>query len=222
MGVLECSCGYTFDGEFKNGEKVYGTMVKEDLTYIGPFVEGMAHGEGLMVYEDSSYYKGGFEASEMNGYGQLYLTNDLLYEGGFYKNNFSGWGVLNYDSNSNEERVWMVGDFKNGIVNGWSAMQMKDSSIYIGKQKNGLYNGEVIVVKGQSVEVQILKNGRVKKESLTLEDAHFDEWKYEDGIITLTGEEGAFVMTIDLLKGTFEFNAEEGDVKISFILEKWV
>lgn len=222
VGVLECSCGYTYEGEFMNGEKVYGTMIKEDLTYIGPFDKGMAHGEGLMVYLDSSYYKGDFDASEMSGHGQLYLAHDLIYEGGFYQNDFSGWGVINYDSTSGDERIWMVGKFKEGTVNGWSAMQMRDSSIFIGQQKNGLYFGEVIIIKEGSVEVQILKKGKVKKEGLTIDDIDQGQLNITGNKITLEGEDGAFKISIDLLNRTFDFIDVEGDVKLSFILEKWV
>ena len=47
-GKFTCDCGYLFEGMFKNGSRVTGTLTKEDLVYTGEFKYDLAHGFGII------------------------------------------------------------------------------------------------------------------------------------------------------------------------------
>lgn len=59
---------------------------------MGQFIDGKAHGEGLYILPDGSYYLGQFEnnfACSREGY---FWSEDLEYQGGFELNCFHGNG----------------------------------------------------------------------------------------------------------------------------------
>lgn len=222
IGTLECSCGYTFKGEFKDGEKVYGTMIKEDLTYTGSFENGMVNGKGLMVYQDSSYYQGDFVNAQMDGEGQYYEKNYMLYQGGMKQNRFDGWGVVNYDSVSGDERLWMLGQYEKDIVNGWSALELKDGRIIVGVQKNGLIDGEAFIYENGVWQVFVYKKGKQKTEGQPVVHAkEYTATKSTLDQLVLESENGLKI-SLNLTDQTFEYVDSEMDVKLSFILTKSV
>jgi hypothetical protein len=54
-GKYTCDCGYVFEGEFVDGERVSGTLTKSDLVYTGEFKNELAHGFGTIKYKDGSW-----------------------------------------------------------------------------------------------------------------------------------------------------------------------
>ena len=91
-GKFACDCGYVFEGDFKNGERITGTLTKSELVYTGEFLNELAHGYGKIVYQDSSWYEGTFQENVPVGYGTYFLSNSLRYTGEIENSEFNGLG----------------------------------------------------------------------------------------------------------------------------------
>ena len=110
-GVYKCSCGYVYEREFENGEKVKGTLTKEDLVYTGEFKNDVAEGIGVIRFADSTWYEGEFEQNLPHGFGIFHYADGTTYTGEMEEGKFSGPGVMQFFSASGKESVREVGFF---------------------------------------------------------------------------------------------------------------
>ena len=163
-GIFKCSCGYVFEGEFKDGQKVYGTLTKEDLIYTGEFKDDIAEGQGVIKFIDSTWYEGSFFNSFPEGYGTFHFADGATYTGEMFEGKFKGIGVLKYTPNENGDILYKMGEFENDDLNGFG-IQIDAGSTYFGQLKNGDFNGFGIFLADSGVVVGgKVKNGKVTKQ----------------------------------------------------------
>ncbi len=158
-GKMVCDCGYVFEGEFRNGEKYYGTLTKNDLVYTGYFKDDMAHGKGSIVYKDSSRYEGGFAYNKANGTGTFYFPDGWEYHGSFRDDEFYGAGVLHAPGDT----VFRMGCFVADRLNGPGVFTDERGSVVFGWFENGALTSFGIEKKDDDFLFSTFKNGRRKK-----------------------------------------------------------
>ena len=83
-------------GDCVNGEGVY--VFEDKDRYEGFFKNSKFHGQGLMLWNDASGYKGKFLDGNINGYGLYVFASGDTYEGVFEKGKFHGQGIYKYKS----------------------------------------------------------------------------------------------------------------------------
>ncbi len=169
-GVYQCDCGYIFEGTFANGQKQYGKLIKEEVTYIGPFKDDMAHGKGKMIRKNGSIYEGDFAFSSAHGWGSFYLVNGLRFTGEINAGKYDGWGLLQ-DSN-HAVLATSVGQFSDGEQWGFTIVHDSVNGFVIGNQlgvKGGLYGeikweGTILMISPNfdSISVKSFKRGKEK------------------------------------------------------------
>src|SRR3989338_599049 len=84
-----------------------------DSTYIGSVQNDIPHGEGMMVYEDGSIYKGQWSSGKKSGYGLIQYADNRVYNGQWKDDIIYGQGEMLCN---NGERV--VGSFFDGKMLG--------------------------------------------------------------------------------------------------------
>ncbi len=165
MGKMECECGYTYEGEFKNGMKVHGVMTKKEYIYEGDFKDDMAHGQGKITFKDRSWYKGTFAFSEPDGKGTYQTSSGYTYTGDLVAGYFKGWGdkvKVEKDSTSVDR---YTGSFDNDQLNGVGMHQYSSGVREIGQfQKNKLHGIGLIVYLDGAIEIGKFKKGRLEEE----------------------------------------------------------
>ena len=140
-GKYNCDCGYVYEGEFVNGEKVNGTLAKSDLVYTGEFKHDVANGKGVIKYKDGSWYEGTFLENLPDGYGTYYFPNGQKYIGQMKQGVFTGLGVqifLHVDGSVVETQI---GNFKNDQLSGMGITISDNGNIYFGEFSDGKYWG---------------------------------------------------------------------------------
>lgn len=118
FGKFKCDCGYVFEGEFKDGEKVKGTLTKKNLVYTGEFKNDVAHGHGIMCYKDGSCYEGTFVNNEFSGYGVYTFKNKFTYIGEFENGFYKGLGIKFQMNKKGDTTAYECGEFENDVLNG--------------------------------------------------------------------------------------------------------
>lgn len=164
-GVLTCDCGYTFEGQFKDGMKLYGTLTKEDLVYKGGFKDDVAHGYGLIRYADGSWYEGEFAFNQPHGYGKFKFSTGETYIGQFKEGSFSGLGVLVENTSDSIVSEYEIGQFENDVLTGIGFSQYVNGDMYLGMHDRGEKNGYGIFVMpaSQDAEMGLFKPSRIVK-----------------------------------------------------------
>lgn len=139
QGKLKCACGYVFEGMFKNGQKVFGTMIKKELTYKGEFKDDMVHGKGKITYKDGSWYEGEFEFTQLHGEGEYHHTSGWIYKGLLAYNKYEGFGTL-YQNEQGKLRI-KQGEFLEDELNGFGFYKNIVGDVYIGEFKKSKFHG---------------------------------------------------------------------------------
>ncbi len=116
----------------------YGTYVTPNRErYVGEFVDGDKHGQGIQYYADGKMkYKGAFGDNERAGFGTYYFRNGDRYVGQFAENAPNGKGVYYF---SDGDRF--VGLFKEGKRHGYGVLYDSDGD----KQEAGQYEDDELV-----------------------------------------------------------------------------
>lgn len=99
----EWSREFSFEGDYVAGERVRGTLNKEELTYSGGFASGLFHGRGKLNFKDGRSYEGHFHQGLFHGQGKLWFPTGNTYEGGFRQGKFHGYGHFQW-ANGNSYR----------------------------------------------------------------------------------------------------------------------
>ena len=128
-----------YNGDMKNGmPQGQGTLkFSQNEYYQGTWLEGLAHGEGVL--ETHSYrYKGCFREGQFDGQGWLNIKNKGIYEGGFMEGMFNGKGKFTWVDN---HKVY-VGGWKNNKFTGKGLMVWSDGRKFYGEYLNGKKHGK--------------------------------------------------------------------------------
>lgn len=161
-GTYKCSCGYIYEGEFVEGEKVNGTLTKEDLVYVGEFENDVAQGQGVIRFIDSTWYEGSFFNNLPEGYGTFHYANGTTYTGEFFEGKFKGLGVLkffdaqkvysfkigqfsedqlnNFAVSIDTGGTWYIGQYIEDVAKGFGCNHSPSTGLVVGKFKKGKVN----------------------------------------------------------------------------------
>ena len=216
-GKYSCDCGYVFEGDFVNGEKVKGTLTKSDLVYTGEFKNDVANGKGLINYKDGSWFKGTFADNLPDGYGTYHFPNGQTYTGQLNHGVFEGFGVQVVIQNDGSILETQIGIFNNDVLHGMGAIISDNGNIYCGEFEEGKLWGFGVYTYGGE---------------LYPEAGEFRKSKLEENVILLDyPEKGYFGVTgceVDSMlfhaKGDFKgdeieieaINSEGGKLKVNF------
>ena len=136
-GKYNCDCGYVFEGNFVNGEKVNGTLTKSDLVYTGEFKNDIANGKGLIKYKDGSWFEGTFSDNLPDGYGVYHFSNGQTYTGQLNHGVFEGFGVQVVLQNDGSLLETQIGNFYNDALHGMGVIISDNGNIYCGEFEEG-------------------------------------------------------------------------------------
>ncbi len=116
----------------------YGTFIAPTRErYVGEFVEGDKHGQGIQYYPDGKVkYKGSFQDDERAGFGTYYFRNGDRYVGQFAENAPNGKGTYHF---SDGDRF--VGGFREGKRHGYGVLYDSDGD----KQEAGQYEDDELI-----------------------------------------------------------------------------
>jgi len=168
-GTFKCSCGYIYVGEFKEGQKVNGTLTKEDLVYTGNFKDDVAEGEGIIKFIDSTWYEGSFINNFPEGYGTFHFADGTTYTGEMFEGNFKGLGLKQYPANKEGLIVFKIGQFAADLLNGFGFVS-DSSQIVFGAFVNGLPQGFCMMIGQDSLPVMgKYKKGKIVQEAEQIE-----------------------------------------------------
>ncbi len=140
-GKYNCDCGYVYEGEFKDGEKVNGTLTKKDLVYTGAFNNDLAEGFGVMKYKDGSWFEGTFKKNAPDGYGTYHFSNGQKYIGEVIDGSFSGLGIQISKDREGRVTETQIGNFVDDQLNGFGCSISYNNDIYFGEFSNGDFFG---------------------------------------------------------------------------------
>ncbi|CAD8183258.1 unnamed protein product [Paramecium octaurelia] len=167
---------------------------KKQYYYEGYFCCGLKHGNGLIIYEDGTYYQGNFFADKVLGDNRMFkafedechknaklqkttkleFPNGAIYEGQLLEGKRHGKGIYTWKDGTKYE-----GQFENDKINGFGIMEYTDSRKYKGEWVNGEMEGFGHFIWPNSEEYkgfykQSKKNG-------------FGVFKYSSGIVYYGG-----------------------------------
>lgn len=156
-GELQCDCGYLYKGEFKSGEKTFGTLFKEELHYTGEFNHDMPWGKGAIYFADSSSYRGAFSGASPHGYGRYYTASGKLYKGMMQNGNYEGFGIQFPDSG--DLSFYYAGEFQSDIKTGYGVQKSGDT-VRFGLFKKDNFKHGIILVRPSNNEIAWIRSGK--------------------------------------------------------------
>ena len=51
---------YKFEGKYTNGHRIYGSLIRDEITYLGEFHNDLYHGKGKLTLKEGGFYEGQF------------------------------------------------------------------------------------------------------------------------------------------------------------------
>ena len=115
-----------------------GTMVwSNGDRYEGGFKQGMMHGQGLFTSINGYRYEGSFQKGVSEGRGKIHYADGADYVGDVHQGYMEGKGILSYPDGRRYE-----GDFKLNQFEGSGQWYQQDQLSYVGQFKAGLYHGQ--------------------------------------------------------------------------------
>ena len=96
--------------------------------YEGEMLDGIPHGQGILLYADNRVYQGLFVDGHREGYGSLDWPNGDKYEGMFLGNEITGLGELSHQETGERYK----GFFLNGQKQGSGEYEWLDGRKYVG------------------------------------------------------------------------------------------
>ncbi len=121
---------HRYVGEFLNG-KMHGDGVfhwPDGRVYEGAFVNEKRHGRGKLTWPDGRVFEGNFVNDQREGRGVLAWPNGNVYAGDFRADQITGAGRLTWKNLDVYE-----GDFVNGQRSGWGAQTWSNGNRYVGE-----------------------------------------------------------------------------------------
>ena len=159
-------------------------------TYTGLAFEGMPHGVGRIVYNNSNIREGFWKYGYLEGYARAFFANGDFYEGNFIQSQREGKGVYKWSDGRIYEGGYVndlrhglgrfvypsgdvfVGDYKTSQRSGMGRFTFHDGSFYDGAWHDSVYQGygELIEQDGSSYKGEWKKG--VKAGKGTMFDRH--------------------------------------------------
>ena len=210
-----------------------GTFVLDDDagTYEGEWVDGVAEGQGTIIWDSGSHYEGEWKDGMRNGQGTYTSTegDGYVYEGEFKNNERSGKGTMTWEDSENGNSYAYEGEFKNNERSGKGTMTWgKDgeTSVYEGDFADDWINGYgTCTFPDGSVYEGVWKNAGLNgKSTVTYADGSVYEGEYVDGqksgegtytkadgtVMTENWINGKKVETLTLEEGTYTGGVTDG------------
>lgn len=175
-----------------------GTFVMEDVagTYEGEWVDGVAEGQGTIVWDSGDHYEGEWKDGMRNGQGTYTSTkgDGYVYEGEFQNNERSGKGTMTWGKDG--ETTIYEGDFADDWINGYGTCTWPSGHRYEGEWKNGTMNGKGTLkyADGNIYEGEFVDGKKHGEGIWTKLDgtAVTENWIYGKKVETLTLEDGTY------------------------------
>ena len=113
QGTYTYASGDKYVGEYFRGKlEGKGTYTSVDGSYVGEFVNGDFHGQGVRIKKNVHKYEGDWQSGEQNGHGTITYSNGNQYIGQFLNNKLNGEGVLTYaDGSEALKGQWLDGEY---------------------------------------------------------------------------------------------------------------
>lgn len=92
--------GNTSEGKFEEDRLVEGTVIYQEVKYVGKFGENGTLIEGTMTFTDGTVYSGCFENHCLID-GKMMFPSGIIHEGSFRDNQLEGGGKIFWDNNGN-------------------------------------------------------------------------------------------------------------------------
>lgn len=110
QGVEIWPNGIQYKGEFNMGMKHgQGKLMFPESTYKGEFFNDEIHGQGEMIWNNGKKYKGQWEKGLMHGQGEFSWPNKKSYKGSYKNNVKSGKGIMTWPGGKRYEGEWEDG-----------------------------------------------------------------------------------------------------------------
>ena len=107
--------------------------------YVGEHKNGLADGQGTLIFASGNKYVGEFKSDRRHGQGTYYYTNGDKYVGSYVNDKRHGQGTYYY---SNGDRY--VGAFEDGQQNGKGTYSYADGSKVVGEFKDDKLDGYAV------------------------------------------------------------------------------
>jgi hypothetical protein len=136
FGLSDAETGDFLD--LKAEVSIQQIKIDENLSYIGPVLNGKKHGKGLIKNKlGELVYEGYFKDDFFDGEGTLVLENGFIYNGQFLNGKRNGKGILF----SGDEKYKYSGDWSEDMKSGEGSETYPDGSSFMGhfvyNKKNG-------------------------------------------------------------------------------------
>ena len=161
FGILQRKNELVYEGYWDNNNydgfgKVYFPPddVRKRLSFEGYFKDGVASGNGTVIWVDGNKYEGEFKANIRHGFGIQNQTNGVFYEGYWINDTPSGVGKFKFPFADSQKRLSLDGHFKDGVASGNGTL------IWLDGQK---YEGEFKVDKRDGFGIETFPGGGIKK-----------------------------------------------------------
>lgn len=160
--------GTYFNG-LRQGTGVYKYAAKEETgagaaVYLGEWLRGMMHGNGLLIYADGETYQGQWKLDKKDGFGQYTWGANAgevagdRYQGEFVQGFTHGLGKTIFADGGSHR-----GRYSKGKLNGYGVLKVSDGWEYTGTWKDDELHGEVVCYysfgTGLGKEVQVYEHG---------------------------------------------------------------
>lgn len=131
----DCYIGEWLEGKF-HGNGIYSWL--NGTSFQGQFVAGMPHGMGSFTFAEGNSYEGSLENGQMEGEGVYTFSNRDMYRGQFQQDYLWGSGTLIMSGPNN---VKYDGSFMYDKFQGHGTITKQGNLVYKGELKYGMYHG---------------------------------------------------------------------------------
>lgn len=122
--------------------------------FFGNFTENyVLQGNGIMLYNDGSVYRGGWKNDQMEGFGELVKRNGNAYIGFFKNGKLEGFGQIYYA----KKNMYYTGEIKNNKKDGKGCLTEDNKKMFEGLWKKDKKHG---------FGIQFKKNMKIKGQYL--------------------------------------------------------
>ncbi len=168
--------------EIDNGRKDelftgYGEKSFYNGIYKGELLNGMAHGQGTLTFNNGDVYTGAFSKNEIDGNGTYIWKNGDTYSGEFSMGKREGQGIRNFINGN----VY-TGTFVDGKMMGEGTLTLNDGTLYSGNSdwEKITGSGTVTYPDGSKYSGDFAKGKRSGNGTLTLPDGSVFSGEFEN------------------------------------------
>lgn len=122
-----------YGDKIKNGQ---GRLCIGTMKYSGALVQGQAHGNGKLRYEDGTTFEGEFRHNLRHGMGTLRKSDGTVFQGSWQNNLRHGFGVETSATGDTLEGLWTA-----GLLNGKARLASANGDVYEGEFLKTRFHG---------------------------------------------------------------------------------